>query len=187
MGKVGKQMGKVGKRMRKVGKTDGKGRETDAKVGKFIWKDDGGNDRKADAYFTVEAALVMPFVIGAVLVTVYLLFFQYDRCLMEQNAGKIILWGCARHNEDNSGLVAQLSELARQKDERYLSWKAEDTQIVLKGNRLTVQCSGELIFPFSGELFGFGDGVWESEVSYEGHRVKPVNFIRNCKRITGGK
>ncbi len=143
--------------------------------------------KKTDAYFTVEAALVMPFVIGIILLTVYLLFFQYDRCLMEQNAGKIILRGCAPWSADNKKLMAELSKQSGQKDTRYLSWEAEDARIVLKGNRIIVQCSGKLIFPFWGELSRVKDGIWESGVSYEAYRIKPVNFIRNCKRVTGGK
>ena len=40
---------------------------------------------KADGYFTVEAALIFPFVMGVILLVIYMWFFQYDRCLMEQD------------------------------------------------------------------------------------------------------
>ena len=35
-------------------------------------------------YFTIEAALILPFVTGVILVILYLLFFQYNRCLLVQ-------------------------------------------------------------------------------------------------------
>lgn len=40
------------------------------------------------AYFTVEAAVLYPVVLGVVLLMMYLLFFQYDRCLLEQDMGE---------------------------------------------------------------------------------------------------
>ena len=40
------------------------------------------------AYFTVEAAVLYPVVLGVVLLMMYLLFFQYDRCLLEQDMGR---------------------------------------------------------------------------------------------------
>lgn len=33
------------------------------------------------AYFTVEAAVLYPIVLGVIVLMTYLLFFQYDRCL----------------------------------------------------------------------------------------------------------
>ena len=47
--------------------------------------------KKAGAYLTVEAALILPMVLGVIILVIYLLFFQYDRCLMEQNVGKLAL------------------------------------------------------------------------------------------------
>lgn len=48
---------------------------------------------KKNAYFTVEAALVLPIVIAALLFVIYMMLFQYDRCLLEQDMGAIALWG----------------------------------------------------------------------------------------------
>ena len=35
--------------------------------------------RERNAYFTVEAALVLPLVTGAILFVIYTMLFQYDR------------------------------------------------------------------------------------------------------------
>ena len=40
------------------------------------------------AYFTVEAAVLYPIVLGVIVLMTYLLFFQYDRCLLEQDMGR---------------------------------------------------------------------------------------------------
>ena len=49
--------------------------------------------KKENAYMTVEAALLFPFLTGAILFVVYMLLFQYDRCLLEQDMGALALWG----------------------------------------------------------------------------------------------
>ena len=38
-----------------------------------------------EAYFTVEASLVMPVVIGSVIFVICFLLYWYNRCLMEQD------------------------------------------------------------------------------------------------------
>lgn len=38
-----------------------------------------------DAYFTVEAAFVVPMALFAVVMVVYLSFYMYDRCVLEQD------------------------------------------------------------------------------------------------------
>ena len=38
-------------------------------------------DGMAGAFFTVEAAILYPLVLAVIVLMVYLLFFQYDRCL----------------------------------------------------------------------------------------------------------
>lgn len=40
---------------------------------------------EAEAYFTVEAALVIPIVLGIFVMILYLSFYLYDRCLLSQD------------------------------------------------------------------------------------------------------
>lgn len=44
--------------------------------------------KESDAYFTVEAAILYPIILSVILLMTYLLLFQYDRCLLEQDIGK---------------------------------------------------------------------------------------------------
>ena len=140
--------------------------------------------RKVEAYLTVEAALVLPVVMGVILLVIYLLFFQYDRCLMEQEAGTLSVRGCALQIEDGEELVRQLSFQFSKSDKAYLAWDKKDARIRLQKNQVKVECSGGLKFPFQGFALWSGDNIWESSVVYESHRIKPVDFIRNCRKIT---
>ena len=38
--------------------------------------------QQAEGYLTVEAALILPMLIAAILFVIYMLVFQYDRCLL---------------------------------------------------------------------------------------------------------
>ena len=44
--------------------------------------------KESDAYFTIEAAILYPIILSVILLMTYLLLFQYDRCLLEQDIGK---------------------------------------------------------------------------------------------------
>lgn len=143
--------------------------------------------KKIDAYFTVEASLVLPIAIAAVLFTIYLLFFQYDRCLLEQNTGRLALRGCTAQLADSEELVQELMIQAQEEDSRYIAWKMGDAQIVLKGNSVSVKRFGELVFPFQNLMFQSVDSIWSTECTYENIRVLPVQFIRNCRKMMGGK
>ena len=59
-------------------------------------KSAGGSKRLTQdvrAYFTVEAAMVMSLVLSVVVMVVYIMFFQYNRCIMEQDVGTLVLKG----------------------------------------------------------------------------------------------
>lgn len=71
----------------------------------------GEDMEKKNAYFTVEAALVLPIVIAALLFVIYMMLFQYDRCLLEQDMGAIALWGsggrfrCGGYGAEDAGEI----------------------------------------------------------------------------------
>jgi hypothetical protein len=143
--------------------------------------------KKVEAYLTVEAAMVLPIVLGTILFVIYLLFFQYDRCLMEQGAGVLAMRGCTLQTADSKELVEVLLIQSQQEDERYLAWNACTAQIRMKGNYVKVEYSGVLDFPFKGLAFWRDSSAWDSKATYENLRIKPTFFVRKCRKIMGGK
>lgn len=137
-----------------------------------------------NAYFTVEAALVLPVVIGAILFVMYTMLFQYDRCLLEQDLGGIALWGSLAEAPDETafGQMAQerLDGLYRAK---YAVWRITELDASLDRNRFVVKGEGRLAFPAPGWNFWSRDNVWKARVSYGYSRISPVAFIRLCRRI----
>lgn len=143
--------------------------------------------RKLEAYLTVEASLILSIVVGVILLMVYLLFFQYDRCLMEHTTGVLGVRGCTLPLTDKECLLTELMEYGEQKDGRYLAWDMEKVIVQLKGNSVFVRRDGKLRFPFRSMMFWSGDAEWESSIAFKNYRVEPVNFIRSCRKVLGGK
>lgn len=140
--------------------------------------------RKRNAYFTVEAALVLPVVIGAILFVIYTMLFQYDRCLLEQDIGAIAMWGSLVEVSDTAELerVAQ-ERMAGLYREKYMAWRIMRLEACLNRNRFCVEGAGQLAFPLPGWNFWNRDNTWGAKADYEYSRISPVTFIRLCRRI----
>ena len=83
--------------------------------------------KKIDAYFTVEAACVIPIMLGVTILIISLMIYQYDRCLLEQDVSLYIL------------CQGQLP--AGREPDRYLGWQMGDEKDIL----LKIKKDAELI------------------------------------------
>lgn len=142
-----------------------------------------------NAYFTVEAALVLPMIMSAMLVGIYLFCYQYDRCLMEQDMGSLLLWGNAMASE-NAGDTEEIRKSLQQRAarinrEKYAAWKLTAIDIRLEKNKLSVIGRGELAFPVPGWNLWNHDNLWEARVNYESSRLSPVFYIRQYRKLHG--
>ena len=140
--------------------------------------------KNRNAYFTVEAALVLPIVIGAMLFVIYTMLFQYDRCLLEQDIGAMALWGSLVETSDTEQLEQKTRErMAALYREKYMAWRITRLDASLDGNRFRVEGAGQLTFPVPGWNFWNGDNVWGTQASYGYGRLSPVTFIRLSHRF----
>lgn len=139
--------------------------------------------KRLDAYMTVEAALLFPIVMGSILFVVYMMMFQYDRCLLEQDTGAIALWGSLAEAADKAELEykiqKRMSEIYRDK---YVVWKFQALDASLDKNRFTVNSAGQLSFPFTGLNYWGSGNTWSVQVKYGYDRLEPVAFIRICHK-----
>lgn len=140
--------------------------------------------KRSGAYFTVEAAIVFPFVTGALILTVFLFFFQYDRCLLEQDVSLLTLYAAgveADRVQDAAELIGRrAAELSK---EKYVAWESDELQIILEKSGVSISGAGRLTFPLPGWNFFNGDNEWMTGVSREAARLSPADFIRIYRRI----
>lgn len=137
--------------------------------------------RSVKAYFTLEAVLVLPLVLGVIGVVLFLLAYQYDRLVLEQDMGMLsVRISSFDVSWDETGQeFARLQQgLAR---EKYLlgTWKAPELDV--SPGRVSV--SGQLQLPLWmwGPMLGKPEGGIST--SYRNHKLSPLFVIRSCERV----
>lgn len=137
-----------------------------------------------NAYFTVEAALVLPVVISAVLFVIYTMLFQYDRCLLEQDLGAIALWGSLADAPDTASLEQKIRErISGLYRDKYMAWDITALDVSLSRDRFSATGAGRLTFPAPGWNFWSRENIWSASADYGYSRLSPVTFIRLCHKF----
>lgn len=141
-------------------------------------------NKQMDAFFSVEAAMIMPLVISAILLAVGLFVFQYDRCLTEQDVAAQALKAAAVQVKTNEELTDKIQlQTAGLYRNKYVAWDIIMLDIKMKKGIIEAVGEGELQFPVPGWNFWNGKNIWNVRAGYKAHRLDPVSFIRNCRRI----
>lgn len=142
--------------------------------------------KKVRAYFTVEAALLYPVVLGVILLMGYLLFFQYDRCLMEQEVGRASVRAGGSWWESKERLQERLKKEILQFDtEKYIAWDTEEPRWKQERNTFVLEQAGRLRYPFVG--LGISQEYWSAKTSVKVTRDSPVFWIRRYRKLTEEK
>lgn len=143
----------------------------------------------SNAYFTVEAALILPLVMGAMIMGLYLFCYQYDRCLMEQDVGSLLIYSCAlaTENADSTEEIKESIEFraGELNHKKYAAWKLTSLDIKIEKNHISLTGQGQLTFPVPGWNLWNKDNVWEARVSYGSSRLSPVFYIRQYRKLHG--
>lgn len=142
--------------------------------------------KNVSAYFTVEAAMVLPMVFSVVIIIIYMMFFQYNRCVLEQDVGILALRGANMQEENKNILLKMLQSEAQKMDvNKFVAWETGEIETKIEKNTVKVSQSGKLRFPFYGFGIG-GEHIWSTRVEYENERIEPTSFIRNYRKLAGG-
>lgn len=140
--------------------------------------------KNENAYFTVEAALVFPVFIGTILFVIFMLLFQYDRCLLEQDLGAAVLWGSSqevsRTAVSEKAVRERMDGIYRGK---YVAWEITELEASLEKNLFSVHGGGRVTFPVPQWNFWSAENIWGTEAHYSCSRLSPVTFIRLCHSL----
>ena len=92
--------------------------------------------QKCRAYFTVEAAMVIPIVMGCIGMVCMLMFYMYERCVLDENACRALVWRLYVEGSGYTDLTAEkienkqmvrylLAYLQKEEAERYLLGRSD--------------------------------------------------------------
>lgn len=134
-----------------------------------------GQKRQPGGYFTVEAALLLPFVIGTIVYIIYFQFFWYNRCLMDQETAMMGVRAVQDISGDGETIKRNLVQWREGfLTDRYMNWKADEPVLICGHGRLAIRQKGSL------EAW---NAVWNAETVYENKRIQPSAFLRSLRKI----
>lgn len=130
---------------------------------------------RVGGYFTVEASLVLPIVIGTIVFIVYVQLYLYNRCLMEQNTSMIAMQA-ARKGQGSIEETVRSVEIWRKQElpEGYVGWRVQEPYFSKKQNRIAVRREGYLLTDHT---------PWRAETAQEYRILNPAYFLRLCRRF----
>lgn len=113
--------------------------------------------RDMKGYFSVEAALVLPVVLGVYLFLISILLVQYDRCLLEQDMASMLIKTC-NYSGTPQQRLEYLQELTTSWDrEQYLWMEPQTPHFTIQGQQIRLEAEGEYRLPVYGSLAHMGE------------------------------
>ncbi len=145
------------------------------------------NDRRyRGGYLTIEAAMIMPVVLGVIILVMRIWFFRYDRVLQDMDTCAVVVRSMEQQDmnadEKASYIVEQMQ--GRYK-EHYIAWNFGDISVLCRGDSVSCTVTGS-----SGPLAGIS-GLWDepdsmSASSERERTILPEVFvIRTYRKALG--
>ncbi|WP_099467359.1 TadE family protein [Konateibacter massiliensis] len=133
--------------------------------------------------YTIEAALLMPLILGTLVALIFISFFLHDRAVIAE--GTIIL--ANRYTNEKILSNAQIKQKLEEESQnvilnKVIATKGITTDIQVENKKITVTCSGKFQFPsmyLVSSVFLKNNYTINAEKSMK--RLEPVTFIRNCR------
>lgn len=138
-----------------------------------------GNRAEAEAYFTVEAALVIPVVLGIFVMILYLSFYLYDRCLLSQDCYVLSYrQSIEKGKEDRSGQEAAAEQFGQK-----LFMLSRIETAAGGGSTVSVKANAAMEPPLFGLDFFTGQRHWILGVQEKARKTDPPRDYRRVRRI----
>ena len=134
---------------------------------------------------TVEAALIMPVVLFLILFLIYMGFYLYDRCSMEEDLHVAALRGSNLWMLPEAACEDELNKthLYLNRDE-YIALNRIQQTAQLRAGRIHVSAAATMKTPLS--LIWSPDGFqsnWEIQTAFATERYQPGDFLRDCRKV----
>ena len=131
---------------------------------------------------TLEASLIMPLVLYVCIFIIYAGFYQYDRCIMQQDIYRAALRGSSLYGADQSekyrAAADMMSDLTK---DNYIA--AEYRYEISVRKSVSIFMEGRIRMPFRGLAELTGARAWGIEETAESGFPDPVFFIRTCHQL----
>lgn len=140
--------------------------------------------KQQKAYMTAEAALVFPLIIGGIIFTIYLGFYLYNVCTINQ----ISYVAALRGSQLKKVSVNEIEDYVREELKNMLinqllaSEKVEQEVKVTMG-KVKVKFDWNIEMPFA-KWISLETKIWPVEKEVTANRLNPVDIIRGVRRMS---
>lgn len=134
---------------------------------------------EADAYFTVEAALIIPVVLCVFVMIIYLSFYLYDRCVMSQ--GCYVLSYRQSIEKGDADRAGQSAAAAWIGQKLFMLSRMETASS--RGTRISVKVNAAMAPPLFGLDFFNENRYWILSVQEKARKTDPPKDYRRVRRI----
>lgn len=107
-------------------------------------------------YMTIEAAMIMPVVLGVVILVMRIWFFRYDRVLQDMDTCAVVV-RCLEQQDMNPDEKASyiVEQMQGRYKEHYIAWNFGDISVSCRGDSISCTATGS-----SGPIVGIS-GLWD--------------------------
>ena len=135
-------------------------------------------------YMTIEAALLMPMVWFSLFFLIFAGFFQYDRCVAEQDGKIIVLRASEVRGRDEASVIRTVMEKGELAGKKKLLF-SEDVQreLHITKNKAKIKISGKVNTILGSLIKGTKYPVFSYGAEYEAKKYDPAQVVRICRRI----
>ena len=136
--------------------------------------------------FTVEATMLFPIVLFVLSFLVYLGFYQYNRCIVEESLRYVMI----REKELSRATEEEYEGVSKDLfveilDKHYLIGCEGKTACKMDGLSMELVYDGTMPVPWLEIGDSAVNGMWQFTVKGEVEKWDPVSFIRLCNKVKG--
>lgn len=141
--------------------------------------------KNENGYFTVEAALIFPMALLFTVMMIFLAFYSYDRCILEQSAYEAALRGTGNHIKSAQEAYSKAYQAADTLVEGKLFAMHDfccDVSVSADFVNVNYHCTGNM--PLMGWLCEYVSGIdLRLNICAEARRCRPTRTIREIRVI----
>lgn len=137
-------------------------------------------------YMTLEAALLMPIVWFCLFFLIFAGFFQYDRCIAEQDSKIIVLRASEMRGKDEASVIRTVLEEGELAGNKKLIFSdGVQRELHITKDKAKIRTAGKVNTILSSLVNNEALQVFSYEAEYEAKKYDPVQSIRTRRRIEG--
>lgn len=139
------------------------------------------------AYFTVEASLILPMALLFTVMMIFLAFYSYDRCILEHSAYEAAMRGTSNHYETASQAEsAAYAAAGRLVEGKLFAMHDFCYEVTADADKVTVRYRGVVNMPMMTWLSEYVPDIdMTLDISRSAARCRQVRTIRDCKILNG--